>query len=155
MTEIERITDQMRHSLEGKAWHGAALQELLAGVSADQATARPIPGAHSIWELVLHMTAWHGVALRQAQGTSGDLPPAEDWPAVIETGDAAWNDVLARFENRRRLLEQMVSGMPDSQLNETVVGTSHDHYVLFHGVIQHDLYHGGQIALLKRALEPS
>ena len=55
MTEIERIEDQLKRSLEGEAWHGPALEELLADVRAEQAAAKPVPPAHSIWEIVLHI----------------------------------------------------------------------------------------------------
>jgi hypothetical protein len=61
MSEIHRIADQLKRSLEGEAWHGPALRELLSGVTAKQAAARPLAGAHSIWEIVLHIIGSEGL----------------------------------------------------------------------------------------------
>lgn len=83
MSEVKRIGDQLRRSHEGIAWHGPSLLELLNGVTADQASRRPVPAAHTIWELVLHITACKEVVTRRLTGeTVPDLPPEEDFPAV-------------------------------------------------------------------------
>ena len=65
MRETERIADQLKRAHEGGAWHGPAIDELLRGVTAGQAAARPFEGAHSIWELVAHAEAWERAILRR------------------------------------------------------------------------------------------
>lgn len=152
MKETTRIEIQLKRALEGEAWHGPALLELLAGVSATSANARPIPGAHTIWEIVLHLAAWHRAVSRRLEGERVNLSPEEDWPAVTNTGEAAWKQALETLHKSYQLLHTQLSNLKDSQLDEAPSGSNHSIYVMLHGLIQHDLYHAGQIALLKKAL---
>ena len=84
MSEVERISDQIQRGFEGDAWHGPAVLEILADVDADLAAARPIPGAHSIWELALHLAATQEIILRRIQGERAGLEEADFWPATPE-----------------------------------------------------------------------
>src|SRR5215470_8593899 len=90
MGELERIEDQLRRGLEGGAWHGPAVLELLAGVTPAQARARPIPGAHTIWELVLHLGGAYRLVLRRLRGDAAPLAPEEDWPPMPEPSAGNW-----------------------------------------------------------------
>ncbi len=100
MTEVARIADQLRRAFRGKAWHGPALRELLADVSAERAAARPIPNAHTIWEIVLHLAAWDDAVLRRLEGRRTDVPDEGDWPPVREVGEAAWGRALDLLDQR-------------------------------------------------------
>ena len=147
--EIKRVASQLRRSYEGTAWHGLSLRELLAGVTSEQAAAKPVSGAHSIWELVFHVTAWEGQALAALEGKKYEtLAGEKDWPPVGGTWQAALDDL----ESASRSLVAAIRAMPEEKLNESVEGTEYNFYFLLHGVVQHNLYHAGQIALLKRAL---
>ena len=153
MSEIRRIEDQLRRAFEGEAWHGPALLTLLRTLTAAQAAARPLPGAHSIWEIVRHISVWEDVVRRRLEGEEiTDLPPEQDWPLVPEPGEAAWKETRGELEARHRALRQAILGLEESRLGETVRGKNHSVYVMLHGVVQHDLYHAGQVALLRRAL---
>lgn len=151
MTEIERIADQLNRAFEGRAWHGPSIRELLADVTADKAAAKPVAGAHSIWEIVLHIAAWERAVRRRLEGESLELSAEEDWPPVTDTSETAWREALTMLENRHGELGGAISLLTDSQLKDIVPGTGYSVYFMLHGVIQHDLYHAGQIALLKRA----
>jgi uncharacterized damage-inducible protein DinB len=152
MNEIERIKDQLRRALEGDAWHGPSLQEILRGVSAKQAAAKPLPGVHSIWEIVLHLAAWHEVVRRRLDGeVIGELPPEQDWPAVTEVSQLAWQQTLNHLTSSQQQLMPAISRLTDDSLTKGVAGKSYSIYVMLHGVVQHDLYHAGQIAILKKA----
>lgn len=153
-TECMRIADQLRRAFEGKAWHGPALKELLADLTPQRTEARPIPSAHSIWELVLHIETWTQVAL---QATTGVAMPKivgteKDWPPVTDTSAAAWATASGNMFRSGEQLARAIEQFSDARLNETVPGRQYDFYYLFHGVVQHSLYHAGQIALLKRAM---
>jgi uncharacterized damage-inducible protein DinB/heme-degrading monooxygenase HmoA len=151
MRETERIQDQLRRAFEGEAWHGPALRELLSETTAKQADRRTIPGAHTIWELVLHIGAWDQVVRRRLEGERvTDLPPEQDWPAA-PGGDAAWQEAVTALERGQQRLRERVREFPDSRLGDTVPGMNYSFYTMLHGVIQHDLYHAGQIAILKKA----
>jgi hypothetical protein len=153
-TECRRIADQLRRAFAGDPWHGPALRDLLNGVTAEQANARPVRGAHSIWELGLHIELWARVALETVQGAP--LPrlygTEKDWPAVADASNAAWTEAVATLFSTAESLAQAIEGLTDARLQETVPGRKYDFYYLLHGVVQHSLYHGGQIALLKKAL---
>lgn len=150
MEEIKRIDDQLKRAFEGEAWHGPSLQEILNGVNARQAAAKPLAGAHSIWEIVLHIAAWEGAVRRRLEGQAVELSSAEDWPAVRVTEEAAWQAALTSWKHGHRKLRETMARLTDNQLKDTATGCDYSNYFMLHGVIQHDLYHAGQIAILKK-----
>lgn len=154
MTEIERILDQLKRAYEGEAWHGPSVREVLAGVTADQAHARPLANAHSIWELVQHIAVWESVGRRRLEGDRAqiDISSPEDWPPADDTSDAAWEQAKAALDRGHRALREAIARVPESRLAEPIFEGMSTIYVTLHGVIQHDLYHAGQIAMLKKSL---
>jgi uncharacterized damage-inducible protein DinB len=153
MSEIERIREQMRRAVHGDAWHGPAVLELVAGLTAKQAAAHPLPGAHSIWELVHHITAWATIARRRIEDSAPiDVTTEVDWPLVSRVSDAAWKAAVAALAAAHADLDAALAGLDDAALEKRALGSTTSVYVLVHGVIQHGLYHGGQIALLKKAV---
>ena len=154
MPEATRIADQLRRAFDGEAWHGDSLLEILEGVTAAQAAARPVASAHTIWELVLHIAAWDGAALRRLGGAAVELADAENFPPVPDVSDAAWHAAKAQLRNTHQDLIAAVVDLPDARLFEVVPGKQGTHYTFYymlHGVAQHEAYHAGQIALLKKA----
>ena len=149
--EVKRIADQLRRAFEGEAWHGPSLRELLTGDTAEIAAAKPIANAHSIWEIALHIAAWENAVRRRLEGEAVDLPADEDWPKVSDASEAAWKKTLEALETSNTRLRETISRLTDSQLENKVAGQNHTMYFTLHGIIQHDLYHAGQIALLKKA----
>jgi uncharacterized damage-inducible protein DinB len=152
MREVERITDQLRRSQEGAAWHGPSLAELLADVTSGEALARPLAGIHSIWEIVSHLAFWYDAARRRLTGALVLPSEQEQWPAVHDAGEAAWQDMRSLLETNYRVLAEAVSQLTDEQLTTPIAGKEYDVYFLLHGLIQHTLYHAGQIAVLKKAI---
>ena len=148
MDQIEFITDQLQRSYTGTAWHGPSIQELLAGLTAEQALARPVADAHSIWELTMHIGVWMSAARRRLGGDPAKLTPQEDWPLIDGGSPTAWQQTLDALEQEHGRLKAAICSLPESSLKDSVPGKQH----LLHGVIQHNLYHAGQIAVLKRAL---
>lgn len=121
-------------------------------MSAEAAAAKPVPHGHSIWELVLHIQAWMQAAHRRLHGDPAELSQQEDWPAVPEPNETEWKRAVASLEAAHNRLRDAVAGLPDSALDAITPGKRHSQEFLLHGVIQHNLYHAGQIALLKKAL---
>lgn len=151
-TEAARIAKQLENAFDGGAWHGPALCELLAGVDAKAAAAHPVAGAHSIWELVLHIAAWDDavnrrIVLRKAL----QLKMRQNFPPVTDTSPIAWKKAVARAKQAHADLLNTVRGLSDKRLRERVPGKRYDIGFMLHGVAQHELYHAGQIALLKKA----
>jgi hypothetical protein len=152
-SECLRIASQLRNAFAGEPWHGSPLRELLAGVTAEQARACPIPGAHSIWELVLHIDVW----IEAASGATQGIPmpklyrTEKDWQFVTEADATAWAQATDHLFQSAGQLAHAIEGFSDERLHQTVPGCTYDFYYLFHGIVQHSLYHGGQIALLGKA----
>jgi len=158
MSEIARIKEQMQRAFKAEAWCGSSLQEALDGVTAKRAAARPVASAHSIWEIVLHVAAWKGAISQRLTGQHVALPDEGDWPAVAEMSPAAWQETLRLLEERHAQLQSVTESLTDAQLDDflgreqdRMTGGSVTHYVTLHGILQHDLYHAGQIAILKKA----
>lgn len=146
-TETERIAHQLRRGFSGGAWHGPSVLETLEGIDEEKARARPVAGAHSIQEIVAHLVAWQEEPLRRLKGEGrGDLPPSEDWP------EGSFRELVERLKRAHEELLSAVAAMDDAVLDELVKGRKDSVYVLLHGVVQHNLYHAGQIAILKKAL---
>jgi hypothetical protein len=151
-SECLRIADQLRRAFDGDPWHGPPLRKLLSDVNATQAHTHPVPGAHSIWELVLHIEVWARAALGAIQGKPMPkiVGTAADWPEIQNASPEGWNGAVKRLFQTKDELAAAIEQFQDARLEEIVPGRKYDFYYLFHGIIQHSLYHGGQIALLKK-----
>lgn len=152
MNEVQRIEDQFKRAFEGHAWHGPSVSEVLNDVTATQAASRPIPGAHSIWEIVLHIAAWEGVCRRRLEGDRAEIPNEEDWPQVRDTSPPAWELAKSRLREGHQELRQAISRVEESRLDEPILPNMPSVYITLQGAVQHDLYHAGQIAILKKAV---
>ena len=154
MLDMEIIADQIRRAFRGESWHGPSVREVLAGVSAEDAAAHPVPGAHSIWEIVLHLIGGYNLVLRRIRGERAHLSPEEEWPPVTEFSEEAWHDSQHNLEQLNQELQSSVRAFPAERLSQEL-GSEYPAYIQFCGAPQHDLYHAGQIALLKKALSAS
>ena len=152
MNETGRIADQIERCWSGPAWHGPSLQEILEGVSPEQAARHPQSNAHSIWELVLHSAAWAEAARASLESGETQLSDEENFPPVLASEPGAWEAAQKRLESAHRDLAAAVKALPDSELTRTVRGMNFQFslYVLFHGIVQHSLYPAGQMILLKK-----
>lgn len=145
--ELKHLIKMLQHTFEKNAWHGPALKEVLENVSATDAQ-KKLPDSHSIIELVAHITAWRVFVVKKLQGNTEykvtdemNFPAPTDWVKVVEELDAS----------QERLMEAL-KAFDSSKLFESVPHGSYNYnfYTLLHGIIHHDLYHAGQIALLKK-----
>jgi uncharacterized damage-inducible protein DinB len=152
-SETERIADQLRRAVEGEAWHGPSVMEVLAGVDARTAASRPIAGAHSIWELLNHITAWTRAILRRMDGQAIELEGESDWPPVTNPSDASWQAAIASFRAAQDELLARLPAVTQQQLSAIVPGRKYNYQFMLDGLVQHHLYHAGQMALLKKARE--
>jgi uncharacterized damage-inducible protein DinB len=149
--ELERITDQALKVFSGGAWHGPSVLEALADVDAHLAASHPIPGAHSIWELVLHLAATQAVLLRRMRGETAGLQVDEFWSAAPPASESAWAEAVQRLRQQEAELRQAISAFPEGRLDARLTAEGSSAYNNFHGHVQHNAYHAGQISLLKKA----
>jgi len=151
MSRATNLANLIERTVSGPMWHGPALIDLLDGVPHERAAAHPIAGAHSIWEIVRHVTTWADIARRRAQGEKVDPTAHEDWPPVTDEGGDAWPRDVEHLANSYRALAEAARALDDRQLDAAAAGQEYSVAVMLHGVVEHGTYHGGQIALLKKA----
>lgn len=151
MKEVERITDQMHRAFYGDAWHGPAVMDLLKEVTAVLAAGRPVNHAHTIWEIVNHLSAWKEAVRQRLLGEYIQLDGELDWPPMRDVLASDWEKTVEQLKQRHDALEKTVAGLSESKLDTPWLAGKATCYFLIHGSIQHDLYHAGQIALLLKA----
>jgi len=152
-SEATRIADQLRRAFGGSAWHGPALLEILQDVDAATAYTKPIASVHSIWELVLHIAVWDRAAIVRLSGQKCQPKGEANFPPAPKPTEAAWRRAVAGAKHTHGELVRTVTRLADERLCDRVPGKRYDFYHLLHGVAQHELYHAGQIAILKKAQE--
>jgi uncharacterized damage-inducible protein DinB len=133
-SEATRIADQLRRAFDGSAWHGPGLLELLKDVDGAMAAAKPLAKVHSIWELVLHIAAWDGAALRRLSGEKCQPSGLANFPPVTKPTESAWRKTLAQTKRTHDTLVRTVATLPDSRLGERVPGKRYDFYHMLHGI---------------------
>jgi DinB family protein len=169
--EMQRIADQVDRAVNGPAWHGPSILELLKGVTATQATAKPIRDAHSIWELVTHTAAWLEIGRLRLEGKAPlRITESMNWPPVPPSlfelrraskpkasrphvaASQAWKADVSRLRRAAKDLRTTIAAQDDRRLDEELPGVDDtwSAYITLHGVLQHVLYHAGQIAILKK-----
>jgi uncharacterized damage-inducible protein DinB len=153
------LSEQVRLAHDGPAWHGAALTENVAGITAEQAASRPLPDAHSVWEIVLHMTGWTREVARRLEGGEPGTPAEGDWPAVGRVSEQAWARARAALGDAHAALTAAAVRFPEARWRDRVgserdapLGTGVSYAAMVTGLLQHDAYHGGQVGLLRKAL---
>lgn len=157
-SQIDFLVDQLERGHGGDPWHGPSRAALLADVTAQEACARPASALHSIWELVLHMTAWTREVTRRLEGGLAGDPAMGDWPAPPSPPDErAWRAARSALDDAHVALRDTVRGFDASRLNTRVgdertaaLGTGVTFAQTINGLVQHDAYHSGQIALVKK-----
>ncbi len=156
-SRASELIDQLHRAFDGEPWHGPSICTLLRSVSAAEAEARPVPGAHSIAEITAHLAAWTDEVTRRLEGMPAGEPREGDWPPSRASTPAGWAAMTLGFAKAVARLEAVVAALPPSRWDLPVADARQPdaepvtHAQMVHGVIQHLAYHGGQIALLRRA----
>jgi hypothetical protein len=155
----ETIRECLSQSISGEPWHGFSLDALLVDVTPEHAVSHPIAGAHSMIELVLHLTAWTQEVASRLRGNPPGLPAIGDWPPHAGDAASAWTSSVHGLHAAHADLLEAVGGCSEGRLSDLVgtgraaaLGTGVSFAVMLLGVAQHTAYHAGQVALLKRAL---
>jgi uncharacterized damage-inducible protein DinB len=151
MTKTERIIDELTRALEHDPWHGPAIDDVVGDMNAAEAAAHPVSGAHSVWELLHHVTAWVRAVHSRVKGSVCELQGETDWPPVRDTSEKAWAAARADLDRAQSELTATLRTLRDSSLTAIAPNRDYDLEHLLNGLIQHHAYHTGQMALLKNA----
>ena len=155
INELQRIVLQLTASMEGNAWHGPAVFELLNDINDEEASQRPLRDAHNIFEITAHIITWQKAGIRRIGGDTASISEKEDWPFSNDTTIDQWESTLLELKTVYYNLKKEIMNFPIDRLDEIPAGLNHNYYTLFHGIIQHNIYHAGQIAILKKAIRTS
>jgi len=145
------LSSEFRKAYSGDAWHGNNLSSIVSSVPYNNAYRRPIPNAHTIAELVLHITAWTEEVISRLMDNVSKDPDQGDWPVVEEESSEAWDVILSEFQIANEKLNNLAMMITDEQWLENVsrpTDVKQAKWELLNGLIQHHAYHGGQISLL-------
>jgi len=154
---IALLLEILDQAFDRKAWHGTTLRGALRGLLADDVLARPGPRRHCIWDLTLHTAYWKYAVRRLLTGARRGrfARPGSNWPPLPSpVSEAAWEEDVALLAEEHRLLRQAVAALRPSLLDRRPAGSIWTRRELIHGVAAHDLYHAGQVQLLKRLRQP-
>ena len=157
------LTADIRSVVAGEAWHGPSWRDVLSGISAQQASQRIVPGAHTIYELVHHTAAWAGEVARRLNGAPPGTPLEGDFPPNdIVVDDAAWERAVSRLNEAHEELRAAVKRFDPNRLEERIggerdaaLGSGLTYRATIAGLFAHTAYHAGQAMLLRRAIETS
>ena len=151
MNRKEELLDTLRRSFDGDAWHGPAVLDTLADVSEAQAAWKPPGGAHTVWEIALHIAAWAGEVAQRLEGGKPGEPKEGDYPKP----SGGWRDAVARVRAARDRVLRVVEKLSDDDLNKRVgeqynapLATGFTYAASIEGLAQHNAYHAGQIRML-------
>lgn len=150
---IASLLAQLDEAYDRRSWHGTNLRGSLRGMSAARASWRPAPGRHNAWEVAVHAAYWKYAAWRRLTGEKRGSFPREgsNWfPSPRTPLEAAWRRDVALLGEYHRRLRETVSRLSDEDLDRRTPGGKETIGRLVRGIIAHDLYHAGQIQLLKR-----
>jgi len=143
---------QLQTTFHGGAWHGPAVMEVLEGVTHEQAAARPIANGNTIWQLVHHLAFTMDLVRARLHGDERLRSDEEHWPPVTHTSESGWQKSLGWL---KRSHEELVKAVEehDGDLNEEFpAGMGVTHAARLHGCVEHNCYHAGQIAHLRKLI---
>lgn len=152
-TETERLKKMLRNNWNGPMWYGSNLQETLKDISWEKAFYKPAHFTHNIYEYVMHLVCWRRFVTEHLNGNSDyktELNSELDWITQYTKDELTWLKALAELEAGQTALLTAAENLTEEMLDELVPGKKFKWYVMLHGLIQHDVYHSAQIALLKK-----
>lgn len=144
VSDIQKLKKLIERSFDQQPWYGPSVMETLKDISSKNASNR-LPASHSIIELVCHMTAWRKFVIDQLRGIPREINEAENFPPPT-----TWEDALTSLRESQTDLLRAIDSFPEDRLNEKVPLREYRFHFMINGIVQHDVYHIGQIALLKK-----
>ncbi|MEW6509321.1 MAG: DinB family protein [Bacteroidota bacterium] len=153
--EVRLLLDLVDEAYDKKAWHGTNFRGSIRGLTAREAAWRPGRGRHNIWEIVVHVAYWKYAARRRILGEkrgSFALKGSNWFPRIGALPDDAWEEDVALLGREHHAMREAISGLRAGMLPRRIRSGGTTHEYLIRGIASHDLYHAGQIQLLKRLM---
>jgi len=134
-------------------WYGSNLANALKDISLERAFQKPAHGSHNIYEMVMHLVCWRVFAIEMLLGNAAykvEINSEQDWPVNYEATEANWKSASKQLEKTQVQLLQLLEQFEDYKLGDLVPGRAFKFHALLNGLLHHDIYHAGQIAILKK-----
>ncbi|WP_348798881.1 DinB family protein [Flavobacterium adhaerens] len=152
MSERKRILNLYQSIYNGNPWLEVTLVNTLKDITAEQAYRKTNPKLNTIWEIVNHLIQWRRNILRRMQGETITTPEHNYFVPILDPSEAAWEQSLQSLAKTQELWNSYFEKLEDSDLEKIYTNNGHSYYEHIHGIIQHDIYHLGQIVILKKLL---
>lgn len=152
MSESKRVSNLYQSIYNGNPWLEVTLAHTLENVSAEQAYRKINPNLNTIWEIVNHLIQWRRNILRRVQGETVITPDHNYFVPILDSSEAAWEQSLQSLAKSQGLWSACLSDFNDADFEKIDQNNNHNFYEDIHGIIQHDVYHLGQIVILKKLL---
>jgi uncharacterized damage-inducible protein DinB len=152
-SEIQFLLDIIDQAYDRQAWHGTNLRGSIRGIHAEKASWRPGRRRHNIWEIVVHAAYWKYAVRRRILGEKrGSFPlRGSNWfHRPMENTEGAWRADIALLEETHERMCEAIARVPREQLIMKQGKSKYTYAQLIYGIASHDLYHAGQIQLLKK-----
>ncbi len=154
-SEILNLIRQLESLSTGEPWYGESLLQKLEQIGPEEAFAVPLPGIHAIAQVVSHIIVWRRVLVEKIKGNLDfriGINSAEDWPPVSVLREKGWEQILTELAESQQEITAALSSRTDSFLDE-VYSESYTYRFLIEAILQHDVYHIGQIGLLSSVIK--
>ena len=157
MTTSEKINLEFEKVLSGRPWYGLPVYDIISKVTFEAAYEKPPGSVHNIAEIVLHMIAWTEEVMDRMNGLTAGVPSSGDWPETGAPDEQKWQNYVNDLKLVNVNLQGLIQNFPEEQWNEPIDDKRGDRPVvtyeqLVNGLIQHHIYHSGQVAILNRIL---
>ncbi|SHM57878.1 DinB family protein [Flavobacterium chilense] len=152
MSESKRVSNLYQSIYNGNPWLEVTLAHTLENVTAEQAYRKINPKLNTIWEIVNHLIQWRRNILRRVQGETIITPDHNYFVPVLDSSEAAWEQSLQNLAKSQELWSACLNDFNDADFEKIDQNNNHNFYEDIHGIIQHDVYHLGQIVILKKLL---
>ncbi|MFB3387892.1 DinB family protein [Flavobacterium sp. LAR06] len=150
MSESKRVSNLYQSIYNGNPWLEVTLADTLRNVTAEQAYKKANPNLNTIWEIVNHLIQWRRNILRRVQGEIVTTPDHNYFVPIIDPSEASWEQSLQSLEKSQELWTAFFNDFDDADFDKIDPNNNHNFYEDIHGIIQHDVYHLGQIVILKK-----
>lgn len=154
--ELALLLQMIDEAYEKKTWHGPNLRGSLRGLTAAEAAWRPGPNRHNIWEIAVHCAYWKYTVRRKLLNEkrgSFPLKGGNFFKRPIELSEGAWKEDIRLLEECHRSMREAIASFPPSRLYSRTPNSKYTNIAVIYGIANHDIYHAGQIQLLKRLMK--
>ena len=152
MKETQRLIQLFEKGYNGSPWIDVNLVDVLQNITPEQAIKKLYPNANSIWEITNHIISWRENVLQRVQGVEINTP-LHNYFVPLQKGDMTWKQTLKKLEASQKEWIHFLKNLKENEFETIYKPNGMSYYEHIQGILQHDVYHLGQIVMLSRLIE--